>query len=89
MNANTFERVCKCLKSVRSIRKTIEPSDRFIQDLNCESVDVVDLLFFLDEEFKVRITMNEFHQYVIKTTKFMRWDFTIEMVCTLVDGKMK
>lgn len=48
--------VCRCLAEVLKIdEKTIKPEDRIIGDLGADSLDLLDLIFQLEQHFGLRI----------------------------------
>lgn len=76
-----FERVEKCLRSVRVINGEINAKSFVIEDLLFESIDIIDLLFRLEQEFKTILNMIEFNQFVLdkgETRGAKSWDFTVQ-----------
>lgn len=81
----TFEsRVESCLRKVRTIKQSITKETFFKRDLGFESIDVVDLLFELEQEFKCRFPMRDFNQFVLSNSKAANWDFSFDHVCGFV-----
>ncbi len=49
--------VCECMAAVVDMEAArIKPSDRIIEDLGADSLDLLDLVFHLEQRFKVKIT---------------------------------
>ncbi len=76
MNADVYEKVCKCVRSVRTINSEITPASLMMKDLHCESIDVIDLIYFLENEFSIGLTIRELNAYV-DSLKNSTWDFSL------------
>jgi acyl carrier protein len=80
-NQEILKSVAKCLRSVRMINGEIDATSFVIEDLLFESIDIVDLLFTLEQEFKTVLNMIEFNQFVLDKVKARgakSWDFTVQ-----------
>lgn len=73
------ERVCKIIVELLGVEKEqVKPEASFIQDLNADSLDTVELLMSLEEEFECEIpdeeaekitTVQEVIDYIKENTK--------------------
>lgn len=60
MNNDTFERVRKCLAEVLALDPTtIAPESKLIADLGAESLDLVELMYLLEQEFSIRLEQED------------------------------
>jgi acyl carrier protein len=57
---DTFERVRKCLAEVLALDPdTIAPGSKLIGDLGAESLDLVELMYLLEQEFNIRLEQED------------------------------
>ncbi|MDD5307436.1 MAG: acyl carrier protein [Deltaproteobacteria bacterium] len=60
MNADTLGRVAKCLGEVLAMEpSTIKAEHRLIDDLGAESLDLVELMFLLEQEFGITLAKKD------------------------------
>lgn len=63
-----FEKVCGVLAEQLSLdAKAIKPTDDVVKDLNADSIDVVEMLMNLEDEYGVKIPEEDFEH--IKTVQ--------------------
>ena len=78
------DRVKKCIKAVRTVSVEIEPETLFKENLGFESIDVVDLLFELDQEFKKSFSLRQLNEFVLANNQRRSWDFSFDLLCKFV-----
>lgn len=62
-DAENFERVRKIIAEQLGIRvNEVQPNSRFIEDLGADSLDIVELIMAVEEEFNIEITDNSAEQ---------------------------
>lgn len=60
MSDNVYRRVCETLVEALNIsEKDIHPESTLIGDLGAESIDFLDIVFRLEQEFEIRIDRDE------------------------------
>jgi len=75
----SFERVKKLLSEQLNIKpETITEKSRVIEDLGADSLDVVEMLMVLEDEFNVTVSDEE--SMALKT---------VGDICSLIDSKTK
>lgn len=58
-----FSRVKKCIKKSTGIEESqVQLDQRLVNDLKVDSIDMMDLLFELESEFGIKITIGEFEK---------------------------
>ena len=62
-DAENFERVRKIIAEQLGVRvNEVQPYSRFIEDLGADSLDIVELIMAVEEEFNIEITDNSAEQ---------------------------
>lgn len=60
MTEEILERIRKCVAEVLAVSpETIEPRSRLIDDLGADSLDLVELMYLLEQEFNLRLSRND------------------------------
>lgn len=80
--------VLKCLHTVRTVTNEVDGETLFKESLGFESIDVIDLLFELEQEFKIRFHMRDFNDYVLAHSRLKNWDFSFQLLCDFVQTKL-
>lgn len=84
-----FQTVCDCVQAVRSVNRELSLETRFKEDLGFESIDLVDLLFEVEQRTQTPMPMLQFHSFILSTNKMKSWDFTIAQVCEFIQLQKK
>jgi len=60
MNTDTLARVSKCIGEVLAVKPSaIKAEHRLIEDLGAESLDLVELMFLLEQEFDITLSKQD------------------------------
>lgn len=60
MSSSTLDRINKCLAEVLALDpSTIRPNSSLMNELGADSLDLVELMFVLEQEFGVRLTQED------------------------------
>lgn len=60
MTQDILERIKKCVAEVLAITPaSIEPQSRLIDDLGADSLDLVELMYLMEQEFNLRLSKND------------------------------
>lgn len=58
---NISQRVLDCLKDL--LGRAVHPSDRIQEDLRADSIDLVEIVMALENEFGIEISSNTFQEW--------------------------
>ncbi len=72
-NQEIFEKVRECLVSVLDVDSDdVSPASRLTEDLDAESIDFVDIIYRLEQTFRVKIPQGElFPQELVSNKEFV------------------
>lgn len=84
---NLMERLFRCLAEVRTV-PPLTTDSLLMADANFESIDLVDLLFVLEEEFSLPFTLNELQQHGLTLGRRQGRDLSVQQLADFVAAKI-
>jgi acyl carrier protein len=89
MNPELLAKIVGAIRKVKTVNKEISDDSLLVADLNFESIDVVDLIFELEEATGCRISMVEFNQHMFANMQGTSRDVTVAQIKQFLEAKTK